>query len=213
MRFSTVHKALDPKTKALFIKWVTAKGHGNQYNMMFGKNNVVSLYKDYICVDAPNKKGFSSELVKKMRARELVAQHDISTEQGKHPDAITQREYAENIFIQGVMKEALKECDDTLSALYAEFIESKVFKDSIRKSIDGAKMAKDLGLPKSVETELVDGAVASATGNTAAAKKAVQSIVKKQGNDLPKQFGNVKKLADAIEANIKKFGYQPVKLK
>ena len=213
MSFSKIHDTLDQKTKSLFIKFVTAKGYGNQYGMLLGNHNAEALYKGYIRLDAPNKKGFSSELIKKMRARELLAQHEISTEKNTRPDDITPRQYSESLWVGDAIKAALKECDARLSSLYAAFVKSKTYQASIRKSISGAKMANDLGLPKSTEADLLDGAVATVTGDTAAAKKAAQSIVKKQGSDLPKQLGSVQKLAAAIEADVKKNGYQPAKPK
>lgn len=213
MSFSKIHDALDPKTKSLFIKFVTAKGYGHQYGMLFGNHSAEALYKGYIRLDAPNRKGFSGDLLREMRKGELLAQHDITTQQNTHPDAITARQYSESVFIQSVMKEALKECSTTLAGLYALFIKSKAYQASVRKSIDGAKMAKDLKLPTSSETDLLDGAVATVTGNIAAAKKAAQSIVKKQGSDLPKQLNSVQKMAAAIEANVKKNGFQPTKPK
>lgn len=210
MSFGKIHSKLDNVTKAAFIRWISAKGHGNQYGMVYGRHSFEKVYHQYICVDAPNQKGFSSALLKEMRKMELLAQHDISSETKNSPDDITDREYGNNTFIRSAIKSAVKECDETLTRCYSEFVDSNAYKQILRKSIDGAKLAKDIGLPKKVEKDLVEGAVAAKTRDKAGTQKVVQGIVKKYGNEIPKKLNNVKDLIAALEKNSAKNGTAPI---
>ncbi|WP_196223270.1 hypothetical protein [Roseibium sp. RKSG952] len=116
---------------------------------------------------------------------------------------ISSRELVQNVFLLSVLKDVLKKAVAELGSLFAEFQKSTAYRDLVSKNISGAKLTAELKLPKKSVKEVVETAAAIAVGDKSGGRKSAQALIRKHGENVPKELGNVEKMVAEIEKKLK----------
>lgn len=193
-------KQQDKNVRAAFGGFLKEKGLENPFKMITGKMDRVVIYTTYLKTDAKLRAGFTRKQLQEVAEKYLLAQYDLTSSGDKHPNDLTDKEIANNIFMQEPIAEVVSHWNSAFVKEWDEFLGSPEHGNAIRKSIDASALTKSLSLPKKAEKDVLATAVAIKIGDKKAAEKAAKPLA--QNPDYVKAL-NIK--VGQVSAMIKKF--------